>query len=457
MGMGQGHPRRRAGDARAALAGAGPWSIFEKSLQRQWRSPQTTMKQKQMPTTGQQGRTATSAQPRGAAGRNDRPGAAAGATLQGAVARMSYQDGSAALSPNSKWTPAPDLSAITGATPVRMGDFGASVRQIQSLLGVEADGYFGPSTQRAVRAFQVAQGLEPDALVGPTTLAKLRLAGKGAAQRPAAAATPAAGATAPRKESKAAPATPAPGEGAAATSPAQSQPRGGSAGLPAPTLAEVADGSARLKQGMTGPAVAAVQKMLGIATDGEFGPATAAAVRAFQTSKGLAPVSGEVGATTLEHLKKSGSAGVSPDAAQQMERLVAYAMSHHQGGSYGDCFKFVWKYITAVGYGKIRNYNDCADMPSGYARNFAEYMNAGNAKRWGLRRISASTPYDAPRGAIVVVGPGTPGTHHPYAGDIAVARGNGLFVNDGPAMSYGAPGSFLRDGGWLMGVYVPDI
>ncbi len=275
-------------------------------------------------------------------------------------------------------------------------------------------------------------------------------------------ATPGAAAKKETKGTSGNPATPAAEAAPAAAAPAKAgagaNNSAGGPATPAPELDDVSKGSARLKEGMAGPSVKAVQKLLGVSADGTFGAATTAAVKVFQAAKGLKPVSGEIGATTLDALQKgAGAAGVSPDAAQQMERLVAYAMSHHQGASLGDCFKFVWQYIAAVGYGKIRKFNDCQDMPSGYARNFAEYMNAGNAKRWGLRRISASTPYDAPRGAIVVVGPGTPGTRHAYAGDIAVARGDGLFVNDGPRMSYGPPGSFLRDGGWLMGVYVPDI
>ncbi len=415
--------------------------------------------QTQLRGPGQSGRAAPAGGQRSADGAN---------RLQGAVARMNYENGAAAVSPTTRWTPSPELSAVSEAAPIRSGDFGAPVRQIQAWLGVEADGYFGPATQKALRQFQSANGLTADAMVGPATLAKLRKLGKGGIDATAAAAT-----TAAAKETKSTAKAPAASTGAeagatptagasgapAAAATAGAAGAGGTAAakMPAPPLADVASGKARLKLGMSGAAVAVVQKLLGKDADGEFGPSTEAAVKAFQAAKGLKPVSGEVGSTTLEQLQKAGAAGVSADAAQQMERLVSYAMSHHQGASLGDCFRFVWKYITAVGYGKIRNYNDCPDMPSGYARNFAEYMNAGNAKRWGLKRISASTPYDAPRGAIVVVGPGTPGTRHAYAGDIAVARGNGLFVNDGPNMSYGPAGSFLRDGGWLMGVYVPDI
>lgn len=148
---------------------------------------------------------------------------------------------------------------------------------------------------------------------------------------------------------------------------------------------------------------------------------------------------------------------ISEDAARQMARIVAFAEANNGGASNGDCFKYVWRYIYQSGYGKIRNYHDAPDMKSDYARHFAEYMNSGdNARRWGLRRLSVASPYDAPRGAIVVVGPGTPGTRHPVAGDIAVARGDGTFINDGPRMRYGDPSRFARDGGRLLGVYVPE-
>ena len=224
----------------------------------------------------------------------------------------------------------------------------------------------------------------------------------------------------------------------------------------APTLAEVR-GGAKLSEGMKGPAVAHVQKLVGVKMTGEFGADTAAAVARFQTQNGLTPAQGVVGPTTLAALE-SRSTEVSPDAAAQMARLVAIAEGGHRGASLGDCFAYVWRYIVKAGYGKIRNHGDAADMPSDYARNFAEYMNSGsNAKRWGLKRLSLSSPYDAPRGSIVVVGPGTPGTRHPTAGDIAVAAGGGRFINDGPNMSYGPPGRFAADGGKLLGVYVPDL
>lgn len=54
---------------------------------------------------------------------------------------------------------------------LRKGDQGNSVRQLQELLkmGLNADGAFGPATDKAVRAFQAAHGLAADGLVGPST------------------------------------------------------------------------------------------------------------------------------------------------------------------------------------------------------------------------------------------------------------------------------------------------
>jgi peptidoglycan hydrolase-like protein with peptidoglycan-binding domain len=56
---------------------------------------------------------------------------------------------------------------------LRVGTRGETVKKLQSALGIDADGKFGPATARAVKEFQSAQGLDADGLAGPETLAKL--------------------------------------------------------------------------------------------------------------------------------------------------------------------------------------------------------------------------------------------------------------------------------------------
>jgi SH3-like domain-containing protein len=153
----------------------------------------------------------------------------------------------------------------------------------------------------------------------------------------------------------------------------------------------------------------------------------------------------------------TGSATISAAGQAQMRNVLAYARAHNSGASRGRCFEYVWRYLAASGYGLINDPGDAPDMPSAYARNFAEYMNEnGNAARWGLQRLAIANPYDAPVGAVVVVAAGSPGTAHPTAGDISLAAGGGVFINDGPAMGYGGSrAAFTSGGGRVLGIYVP--
>ena len=52
---------------------------------------------------------------------------------------------------------------------VKRGDRGTAVRQVQSALGITADGVFGAQTERAVKRFQARKGLAADGVVGPET------------------------------------------------------------------------------------------------------------------------------------------------------------------------------------------------------------------------------------------------------------------------------------------------
>jgi hypothetical protein len=67
----------------------------------------------------------------------------------------------------SKTSPSVPVSN-TPAT-VQLGSRGNAVRILQTLLGLTADGIFGPITQRAVLLFQRSKGLDVDGIVGPIT------------------------------------------------------------------------------------------------------------------------------------------------------------------------------------------------------------------------------------------------------------------------------------------------
>jgi Transglycosylase-like domain/Putative peptidoglycan binding domain len=86
--------------------------------------------------------------------------AAAGASADagGAAAPTSGKD-----KPTAKQSPAP------AAVVLKRGDRGASVRKLQSALGVAVDGVFGAQTEQAVKRFQKRKGLSADGVVGPDT------------------------------------------------------------------------------------------------------------------------------------------------------------------------------------------------------------------------------------------------------------------------------------------------
>jgi peptidoglycan hydrolase-like protein with peptidoglycan-binding domain len=70
----------------------------------------------------------------------------------------------------------PDTFSALGLNELvllRVGTRGETVKRLQEALGIEADGRFGPGTEKAVRAFQEANGLGVDGLAGPETLAKI--------------------------------------------------------------------------------------------------------------------------------------------------------------------------------------------------------------------------------------------------------------------------------------------
>lgn len=62
----------------------------------------------------------------------------------------------------------------TKFTNIRRGASGDNVKELQTALGITADGKFGKGTEAAVRAFQKKHGLKVDGIVGDETMSKIR-------------------------------------------------------------------------------------------------------------------------------------------------------------------------------------------------------------------------------------------------------------------------------------------
>lgn len=62
---------------------------------------------------------------------------------------------------------------IADAITLRVGSTGRNVKLMQTALGINADGQFGPGTEAALKKWQSANGLIADGIAGPKTLAKL--------------------------------------------------------------------------------------------------------------------------------------------------------------------------------------------------------------------------------------------------------------------------------------------
>jgi len=128
------------------------------------------------------------------------------------------------------------------AKPLKRGVEGERVAKLQRQLGLTADGVFGPATVRAVKSFQRRHDLTADGIVGRVTWRAIFRRG-GASTRPA------------------------------------------------------SSGGRATQRGR----IALLQRRLGLAADGVFGPATARAVKAFQRRRGLT-ADGVVGPATWRAL-----------------------------------------------------------------------------------------------------------------------------------------------------------
>jgi hypothetical protein len=72
--------------------------------------------------------------------------------------------------------PAPKAkkAAPTAFKPLKVGSKGQAVKNVQTLLGLKADGDFGPGTEKAVKAFQVSNKLSATGVVDAITFKALK-------------------------------------------------------------------------------------------------------------------------------------------------------------------------------------------------------------------------------------------------------------------------------------------
>jgi len=162
--------------------------------------------------------------------------------------------------------------AASARPTVQSGNTGENVYSVQLLLeahgySLSIDGDFGPQTVSAVKSFQSAHSLGVDGIVGSQTWPALIIT---------------------------------------------------------------------TQQGSTGSTVEALQRQLNahghsLTVDGDFGPATATAVKSFQSSKGIG-VDGIAGPQTWQSLVgTSGGVTVPPPSGSALAKVVAYAKAIENG------------------------------------------------------------------------------------------------------------------------------
>lgn len=159
---------------------------------------------------------------------------------------------------------------------IKAGSTGPNVIEWQKIIGVAADGKFGPNTTAKTIEWQRKNELTADGIVGPATWTKALQANIFTAVSNTV--------TAAQKEAK-------------ATSPV-AKTVVPAASLPTPKPSVKSSGPAVLKEGSSGPAVAKWQAVVGIKQNGIFDKSTTEATKKWQLSHGLNP-DGIVGAKTL--------------------------------------------------------------------------------------------------------------------------------------------------------------
>ncbi|HEY5342368.1 MAG TPA: peptidoglycan-binding protein [Solirubrobacteraceae bacterium] len=265
---------RSAGSALAAdVQSTIPGETLAGAAQTQTGSTQTTATEQSAST--QVASTQGTAQPVADSGETQTTG---GTQAADGTQEQATQGQASDVSNNSD--PAPSEST---PTPV------SAVAQLQHALHLTVDGDFGPETEAAIRRLQARHGLTVDGIVGAATWSVIGAHSEETLTPP------------PSAIVKQAAALPAP-QTAAQPGAVAAADTTGTPGTPAPAPLDGGNPVARLQQALKLP------------VDGEFGPATEAAVRRLQARHGL-NVDGVVGPSTWSVIGVSDESTLTPPAS----------------------------------------------------------------------------------------------------------------------------------------------
>ena len=197
------------------------------------------------------------------------------------------------------------VPAAADAKPLKRGAHGVRVERVQRVVGVSADGIYGKGTKRAVQRWQRRHGLTADGIVGPATWAAIQRAARGSGGH--------------RRHHR------------------HHHRRRATRNL------------------SRHAAVLALQRRLGIAADGIFGPGTHAAVKRFQRHHGLT-ADGVVGPATWRALGYAGRT--------QLLKRHRHRRHHARGG-------------LAIVRRVVRAGNRIARMPYKYGGGHGSFQDTG--------------------------------------------------------------------------------
>jgi peptidoglycan hydrolase-like protein with peptidoglycan-binding domain len=199
------------------------------------------------------------------------------------------------------------LDSSRGGQKATLATAGGGVEQLQSALGVTADGDFGPHTERALKRWQRAHGLAADGVAGQATRSALGI-GPGPVLKRDRRSVVSRGARHRGRRSSG------------------SERRGSSGGANA-SKHKPSD-AGRSQKRTQGGRVVALQRALGVTADGDFGPATERALKRWQRAHGLV-ADGVAGPQTRAAL------GLGPGRVLKRERRLGSTGGHGHRPSSG--------------------------------------------------------------------------------------------------------------------------